>query len=101
MPKRIQKITSETDASDPSVRLHTFICRDFTTKNGKKIKVDVKSNQTFKSFKTELQEEFKIQFDFNVYYDRHEISNTSELFDLLDIAKQAGREDEKSLLEGK
>ena len=101
MPKRTQKSSAQTDASDPSVRINTFICRDFTRKNGRKIKVETKSNQTFKSFKTELQEEFGIEFDFNVYFDRHTISNIQELFDLLDIANDAGRDDEEVIVRRK
>lgn len=100
MPKRTQK-APVTASTDPNVKSNTFICRDFTTKNGKKLKLQIQSNQTFKSIKTQLEEEFGIEFEFNLYYDRHELSNTQQLFELLEIANEAGREDEELIVRRK
>ena len=100
MPKRAQKEESDI-STDPNVKVHTFISRDFTKKNGKKIKLQTQSNQTFKSIKTQLQEEFGVEFDFSVYFDRNEITSTQQLFDLFEIAKQAGRDDEELIVRRK
>lgn len=89
LAKRTQKKAEKTP-SKPA-RTATFQCRDFTKKDGRKIKLELKSNQTFKSFKDTLNEELELEYDVEIYYDMQHITNMDTLFERLDFVTDEER----------
>ncbi|MFV2014220.1 MAG: hypothetical protein ACC656_02230, partial [Candidatus Heimdallarchaeota archaeon] len=94
MAKRKQKSNETPRETTKNLRQSVFQVRDFTKKSGRKIKVDVKSNQTFNSFKSHIEELFEINYETEVYYDMYKINNVLELFDRLNVVMSEERKED-------